>query len=294
MGAALTVIIGFVFAIACMLGGFMAMGGHVDVLVQPWEYVIIGGVALGAFIISNPMATIKDTGKGIVETLKGSTPKEQDYLDIIGLLYSLMNEVKAKTKAEIEEHVDQPEESEIFQNFPNILNDPPKLHFITDYVRLILIGNARPHEIEALMEEEIHTITKDNLKPYVALQAVADALPAIGIIAAVMGIIKAMGALDQPPEVLGHLIGAALVGTFAGIFMSYGMAGPLATKIKANREKESKQFVIIKQTLIAFMNGASPSIAVEHGRKTISRKDRPTLNAVEEQTMNMPAGAAAE
>ncbi len=290
----MTIILGFIVAVGCMLGGFMAMGGHVEVLVQPWEFVIIGGIALGAFIISNPMATIKDTGKAVGEALKGGSPKEQDYLDIIGLLYSLMNEVKAKTKAEIEAHVDEPDDSAIFQNFPNILNHKAKLGFITDYVRLILIGNARPHEIEALMEEEIHTISKDSLKPYVALQAVADALPAIGIIAAVMGIIKAMGALDQPPEVLGHLIGAALVGTFAGIFMSYGMAGPLAVIIKSNREKQSRQFVIVKQTLIAFMNGAAPSIAIEHGRKTISSKDRPTLEAVEDQTMNMPMDMAAE
>ena len=201
----MTIIIGFIFAIACMLGGFMAMGGHIDVLMQPWEFVIIGGTATGAFIISNPMSTIKDTGKAIGEALKGGAPKGQDYLDIIGLLYNLMNEVKSKTRAEIESQVDEPEESPIFQNFPNILKNKEKLNFITDYVRLIMIGNARPHEIEALMEEEIHTISKDKLKPYVALQAVADALPAIGIIAAVMGIIKAMGALDQPPEVLGHL-----------------------------------------------------------------------------------------
>ncbi len=282
----MTIIIGFVVAVACMLGGFVAMGGHLDVLVQPWEFVIIGGTALGAFIISNPITTIKDTGKAILEAFKGGGTKNQDYLDLIGLLYNLMNEIKAKTKTEIESHIDEPEESTIFQNFPEILANKEKLSFLTDYVRIILIGNARPHEIEALMEEEIHTLTKDKLKPYVALQAVADALPAIGIIAAVMGIIKAMGALDQPPEVLGHLIGAALVGTFAGIFMSYGMAGPLATIIKNNREKQSKQFVVIKQTLIAFMNGASPNIAIEHGRKTISTKDRPTLEAVEDQTMN--------
>ena len=270
------------------------MGGHIDVLIQPWEFVIIGGTALGAFIISNPMSTIKDTGKAIVESMKNSEPKSQDYLDIIGVLFQLMNEVNVKTRAEMESHVDDPDESPIFQSVPAILAHKEKLSFITDYVRLILIGNARPHEIEALMEEEIHTLSKDKLKPYYALQAIADGLPAIGIIAAVMGIIKAMSALDQPPEVLGHLIGAALVGTFAGIFMSYGMAGPLATKIKSNRENEARLYIIIKQTLIAFMNGASPHIAIEHGRKTISQKNRPTLEEMEDQTMNAPVAMAAE
>lgn len=270
------------------------MGGHIGVLIQPWEYVIIGGSAVGIFIIANPMATIKDTGKATMEAVGDKGPKEQDYLDIIGLLFNLMNEIKATTTAEIEAHIDAPEDSVIFQNYPEILNDECMLSFITDYVRLILIGNARPHEIEALMEEEIHTISRDRLKPYQAMQAMSDGLPALGIVAAVLGVIKAMGALDQSPEILGGLIGAALVGTFAGIFMSYGMAGPIATKIKSVREKQNRRYVIIKQTLIAFMNGASPHIAVEHGRKTISAKDRPTIEAVEEQTMNIPAAVAAE
>jgi len=289
-----TVAIGFIITFGCLLGGFMAMGGHVGVLVQPWEYVIIGGSAIGIFIIANPMATIKDTGAATMEAVADKGPKEQDYLDIIGLLFNLMNEIKAKTTAEIEGHIDAPEESAIFQNYPNILKDECMLSFITDYVRLILIGNARPHEIEALMEEEIHTISRDRLKPYQAMQAMSDGLPALGIVAAVLGVIKAMGALDQSPEILGGLIGAALVGTFAGIFMSYGMAGPIATKIKTVREKQNRRYVIIKQSLIAFMNGASPHIAVEHGRKTISAKDRPTIEAVEEQTMNAPAAIAAE
>lgn len=290
----MTIIVGFILTLACLLGGFVAMGGHLDVLVQPWEFVIIGGSALGAFVVANPMVTIKDTGKAIIEAFKNKVPQGQDYLELIGLLFTLMQAIKAKTRAEIEGHIDEPESSSIFQSYPNILSDPDKLAFITDYVRLIILGNARPHEIEALMEEEIHTMARDKLKPYHAVQAVADGLPALGIVAAVLGVIKAMGALDQSPEILGGLIGAALVGTFAGIFMSYGMAGPLATKIKATREKQTRQFVIIKQSLIAFMNGATPHLAVEQGRKTISSKDRPSIELVEEQTMSAPPAIAAE
>ena len=290
----MTIIAGFIVTLICLLGGFVAMGGKLGVLVQPWEYVIIGGSAIGTFIVANPFAVIKDTGKAVGEAFKEKAPKSKDYLEIIGLLFTLMQEIRAKTRAEIEGHIDEPENSSIFQAYPALLKDKDKINFITDYVRLILLGNARPHEIEALMEEEIHTLSRDKLKPYQAVQSVADALPALGIVAAVLGVIKAMGSLDKPPEILGALIGAALVGTFAGIFMSYGMAGPLATKIKSVREKQGRQYVVIKQTLIAFMNGATPHIAIEHGRKVISAKDRPTLDMVEEQTMNSPVAVAAE
>jgi chemotaxis protein MotA len=154
----------------------------------------------------------------------------------------------------------------------------------------MVIGNARTHEIEALMDEEIQTIHRDKLKAYSALTGISDGLPALGIVAAVLGVIKAMGALDQSPEVLGHLIGAALVGTFAGIFFSYSIFGPLATKMKVVREKQLRLYVIVKQTLLAFMNGAMPQIALEHGRKTISAYERPTINEVEAAT----AGGGAE
>ena len=290
----MTIIIGLVVTLVCSLGGFMAMGGHLAVLAQPWEFVIICGSALGTFIVANPMALIKDTGKACIDAFKNNAPKNQDYLDIIGLLFTIMQEIKAKTRAEIEGHIDDPENSAIFQAFPKILKDKEMLHFIADYVRLIILGNARPHEIEALMEEEIHTLSRDRLKPYQSMQAVADGLPALGIVAAVLGVIKAMGALDESPEILGGLIGAALVGTFVGIFLSYGLVGPIATKIKVVRGKQSRQYIIIKQALIAFMNGATPHIAIEHGRKTISAKDRPSIDMVEEQTMNTPVAVAAE
>ncbi|WP_075997089.1 flagellar motor stator protein MotA [Salaquimonas pukyongi] len=290
----MTIIIGLVVVFGCLLGGFAAMGGKLGVLMQPWEYFIIGGVAVGTFIVANPMATIKDTGKATVEAFKAKAPKNSDYLSIIGLLFVLMQEVRSKTRAEIEAHIDDPESSSVFTQFPDILEDTDLLSFITDYLRLIILGNARPHEIEALMEEEIATISRDKLKPYQAVQAVADGLPAIGIVAAVLGVIKAMGSLDKPPEYLGAMIGAALVGTFAGILMSYGLAGPIATSIKVVREKQNRRFVVVKQTLIAFMNGATPHLAVEYGRKTVSSKDRPTLEMVEEQMLNAPVPMAAE
>lgn len=286
----MTFVIGMVIVFGCLLGGFAAMGGHIGVLWQPFEYVIILGSAIGTFFVANPMKVVKDSFKGAMEAIKEATPKPRDYLDTLAILYALMRELRTKTRTEMEVHVDNPGESEIFKTFPKILADKDLTNFICDYCRLIIIGNARTHEIEALMDEEIQTIQRDKLKVYTALSAIADGLPALGIVAAVLGVIKAMGALDQPPEVLGHLIGAALVGTFAGILFSYGLFGPLASKVKTVREKKVRLYVIIKQTLLAFMNGAMPQVALEHGRKTISAYERPSISEVEQETMNSGSG----
>ena len=284
------ILIGLVVTLGCVLGGFMAMGGHVEVLMQPWEVVIICGAALGTFLVANPMKVVKDTGKALMEAFKQSVPKEKDYLEVLGVLHSLMRELRSKSRSEVEAHIDNPTESAIFQAFPTVLKNQDLTNFICDYCRIIIIGNARPHEIEALMDEEIHTIKQDKLKSYHALVAVGDGFPAIGIVAAVLGVVKAMGALDQSPEILGGLIGAALVGTFLGIFMSYCVVGPIATKIKTVREKKNRLYVIVKQTLLAYMNGSLPQVAIEFGRKTISSYDRPSIDAVEESTLNASLG----
>ncbi|MBB6467292.1 flagellar motor stator protein MotA [Aminobacter carboxidus] len=280
------ILIGLVVTLGCVLGGFMAMGGHLDVLMQPWEVVIICGAALGTFLVANPMATVKDTGKAIVEALKQAVPKEQDYLETLGVLHSLMRELRTKTRSEVEAHIDNPDDSPIFQAYPLVLKNYDLTHFICDYCRIIIIGNARSHEIEALMDEEIQTIRADKLKSYHALIAVGDGLPALGIVAAVLGVVKAMGALDQSPEILGGLIGAALVGTFLGIFLSYAVVAPIATKIKTVREKKNRLYIVVKQTLLAYMNGSLPQVAIEFGRKTISSYDRPSIDSVEQSTLN--------
>jgi chemotaxis protein MotA len=274
-------IIGMVVAFGSILGGFAAMGGHLAVMWQPWEFVIIGGAALGTFIIANPMYTIKDTGKAMLEAILDKAPKEREHLDMLAVLHMLMRELRLNGRSGVETHVDNPSESSIFTAFPKILNNASLTAFTCDYTRLIIIGNAKPHEIEALMDEELQTLHRDKTKPYHALNGVSESLPALGIVAAVLGVIKAMGALDQSPELLGALIGAALVGTFAGILLSYGVLTPIATKIKMVREKQIRSYIIVKQTLLAFMAGAMPQIALEYGRKTIPLKERPTIEQVE-------------
>ena len=286
----MNIIIGLIVTIGCVLGGFMAMGGHLEVLNQPFELMIIGGAGVGGFIVANTMKVIKETGKALGEAFKHKVPKERDYLDTLGVLYSLMRDLRTKSRNEIEAHIDNPDESPIFQSAPTVLKNKELTAFICDYVRLIIIGNARSHEIEALMDEEIQTITRDKMKPYQSLTTMGDAFPAIGIIAAVLGVIKAMGKINESPEVLGGLIGSALVGTMLGIFLSYSIVTPIATNIKVVREKQNRLYVIVKQTLLAYMNGSVPQVALEYGRKTISSYERPSIDAVEQEMMNPGGG----
>ncbi|MEI2385827.1 flagellar motor stator protein MotA [Breoghania sp. JC706] len=281
----MTIIIGLIIAGASLIGGFAALGGKVLVLWQPYEFVIIVGVALGTYVVANPLKVIRDTARAIGEALVHSVPKKRDYLDVVGVLYALMRELRAKGRNEVEPHIEDPDNSEIFRKFPSLQKHKPLRMFVCDYFRLIIVGNARPHEIEALMDEELETIARDKMKPYHALAVLAEALPAIGIVAAVLGVIKAMGAIDQSPQILGGLIGAALVGTFLGIFLSYALVTPLANNIKGVRERRLRPYIIVKQSLLAFMNGAAPQIAVEHGRKTINASDRPSIDEVENETM---------
>ena len=285
------VLIGMVVTFGSILGGYMAMGGKLGVLMQPFELVIIGGAGVGGLIVANPMKTIKDIGKACGEALGSKVPKEEQYLELLNLLYRLSTDLRSKPKAEVERVIDEPNESQLFQSAPTVMKDAELTAFICDYARLVLAGSARAHEIEALMDEEIETIHHDRMKAYGALQSMADAFPAIGIVAAVLGVIKAMGAIDQSPEVLGGLIGAALVGTFLGVFLSYSIVGPLAALVKLTRDKQMRLYVIVKQSLIAHLNGSVPQIAIEHGRKTIPSASRPSLSAVEERTLAGPEAA---
>ena len=222
------ILIGLVVTLGCVLGGFMAMGGHIDVLIQPWEVVIICGAALRLL----PRRQSDEDGEGHRQGLHGGL--QAGGAEGAGLSRDARRAALAdaraasKSRSEVEAHIDNPDELAIFQAFPTVLKNHDLTHFICDYCRIIIIGNARPHEIEALMDEEIQTIRADKLKSYHAMVAVGDGLPALGIVAAVLGVVKAMGALDQSPEILGGLIGAALVGTFLGIFLSYCVVGPIA------------------------------------------------------------------
>ena len=281
----MNLILGLVLGVGSLMGGYVAEGGHIFVLWQPYEFLIIGGIAVGVFVMGNPFSTVKDTASGLIEAITNKVPKRKDFLALLSLLYALMRDLRTRPRAEVEKHIDNPQDSTLFQHFPDILKDKELTQFICDYVRLTIIGNARSHEIEALMEQEISTIRKHKVKPHSSMTTISEALPALGIVAAVLGIVKAMGALDSTPEILGEYIGAALIGTLTGIFWSYAVVSPMAQLIKTTREKQMESYIIVKQAIIAFMNGALPQIALEHGRKTISSGERPTIDDVENEAI---------
>lgn len=280
----MNLLLGALIVIGSVLGGFAAMGGNLAVLWQPFEVVIICGAALGAFIIANPRRVIQDTGQVIRELFRGTKHRQDDYLELLGLLYTLLRTARTKGMLALEKDIEKPEESQIFQQFPGVMRHPRAIRFITDYLRLLSLGAERSHEIEALMDEELATLSKDLHRVSRSLHTVAEGLPALGIVAAVLGMIKTMGHISAPPEVLGHMIGGALVGTFLGVLLSYGFVGPLAGAAHRMRDEEAKYFQCIKAGLVAYVHGSAPAVCVEHARKMLYAEVQPSFYEVEEVT----------
>jgi chemotaxis protein MotA len=283
------VIVGAIIVLVSVLGGYVAMGGKLMVLMQPFELVIIGGSAFGAFIISNPKEVIVKSLKATGQAIKGPRYNKQSYLELLSLLYALFKLGRSKGPLALETHLENPDESDLFQAFPKIAKDHHAVTFLTDYLRLLTLGTDNAHELEALIDEEIETHHSEQGMVVGAIQTVADALPALGIVAAVLGVIKTMGSITEPPEVLGKLIGGALVGTFLGVMLAYGFVGPLASGLKAVYDGETKYYQCMKAGLIAYVQGYAPAVCVEFARKALLSSVRPTFYEVEEATQNAPA-----
>jgi len=282
-------IIGIVIIIACVIGGYIAMGGHLAVLVQPFEALIILGAALGAFIIGNTGPVLKQT-LGIFGILfRGPRYDKAAYVELLGLQFTLFKLVQAKGVLALEPHIEDPGNSSIFQRFPTFNANHHAVEFMCDYLRMVTLGSNVAHEMEALMDEELETHHQENDRLVSAVQALADGTPALGIVAAVLGVIKTMGSISEPPEVLGHMIGGALVGTFLGVFVAYGFFGPMAQSLRNIFEAESKYFLSMKVGLLAQMSGYAPAIAVEFARKALMSEVRPTFAEIDEATANLPA-----
>jgi len=282
-------IIGIVLVIGCTLGGFAALGGNLFVLWQPFEVVIIVGSAIGAYIIGNPGAVLKGTTGALIATLRGSRYDKAGYLELLTLLYQILKVAKVEGPVKLEAHLERPTESELFKRYPKFLSDKTALTFLCDYLRLMTLGSENPHEMEALMDQEIESHHQEHAQVSGALQTMADGMPALGIVAAVLGVIKTMRAITEPPEVLGALIGGALVGTFLGVWLSYGFVGPIASKARQTHEAEAKYLQCIKVALLAHMNGANPAISVEFARKALLSEERPTFYEVEAAVQPQPA-----
>ena len=281
-------LIGSAVIIACVFGGYYAMGGHIYVLWQPFEAVIIVGAAIGAFIVGNPKAVIGRTVKGFGHAFKGPKYTKDDYLELLSLLYQIFKIAKSKGMLTLETHIENPEDSDLFNEFTTFSADHNVVSFTCDYLRMISLGTENPHEIEALMDEELETQQHELYQAASAIQSMADALPALGIVAAVLGVIHTMGSITEPPEVLGKLIGGALVGTFLGVFVAYGFVGPIATTLKSTYEAEGKYYQCIKAGMLAYLSGHAPAICIEFARKALLSDVRPTFYEVEDAVSSLP------
>ena len=279
-------VIGLLIVIGCVIGGYVGVGGHLEVLWQPFEFVIIFGAALGAFIISSPKKVIAGTVKSFGKLFKGSRYKKANYLDLLTMLYTLFKLAKSKGDLALETHVERPSESPIFQAYPNFAKDHHALEFLCDYLRLLTLGAPPPHEVESVMEAELEIHHEETHAVAAALQSVADALPALGIVAAVLGVIHTMGSITEPPEVLGHLIGGALVGTFSGVLAAYGFAGPVAKSVENTIASESRYMQCIKMGVLAHMQGYAPQVSVEFARKSLNSEVRPSFSELEDALQN--------
>jgi len=282
------IIIGAVVVLGCVFGAYAAMGGHLGVLWQPGEYVIILGAATGAFIIANTKTNIKQTMKGVKRALKGPTYKKADYVELLSVLYQLFKLAKTKGMLALEQHVEKPDESSLFAQFPKFQKDHHAVEFLCDYLRMLTLGTEDPNEVETVIDAELETHHAELHGATHAVQSMADGMPALGIVAAVLGVIHTMGSITEPPEVLGHLIGAALVGTFFGVLMSYGFFAPIGSAIQAVDTVDAKYYQCMKAGLIAHMQGYPPSVSVEFARKVLLSTERPNFYEVEQAVSALP------
>ena len=283
-------IIGILVVVGAVLGGY-SIHGDLGVLWQPIEYLIIFGGAFGAFIISNPKRIIVGSLKSLGTVIKGPKYNKDAYEELLGVLFSVFKLAKTKGDLALESHVERPEESTLFANFPTFQSDHHAVEFLCDYLRVLTLGASNPHEVEAIMEIELENHHNDDHAISGAIAVMGDSMPALGIVAAVLGVIVTMGSITEPPEILGGLIGAALVGTFFGILISYTLVSPMAQSLEKSFNSESFYLNCIKAGIIAHMQGYAPQVSVEFSRKSLAAEMRPTFAEVEEMIGNLPTAS---
>ena len=275
--------IGYVICLGCIFGVYVAHGGNIGVILHalPFEIITIFGGAMGAFVVNNQPKVIKATMKALPMAMKGSKYTKARYMELLAMLFDILQKARKEGLMAIEKDVENPHESPVFKKYPTVGNDHHVVEFATDYLRMMVSGNLNAHEIESLMDSEIETHHQEAHAPVAALARLAGALPAFGIVAAVLGVVNTMGSVGQPPAVLGGMIGSALVGTFLGILLAYGVMEPLGGLVEQKVEDASKEIICIKTTLLASMQGYNPSTAIEFGRKVLFAVDRPTFTELE-------------
>lgn len=287
-------IIGIVMLFALVFGSFMISGGNLGVILHaaPHELMAILGAGVAGYLISNSMTTIKGTFAGFKKIFGGPRWKAQDYTDLLSLLFLLTKTMKTKGVIALESHIEKPQESSIFTRFPKVMGDHFAVDFICDTLRMMTMNLEDPHQVEDAMDKQLEKHHHEAQMPAHAMQQLADALPALGIVAAVLGVIKTMGAITQPPEVLGEMIGGALVGTFLGVFLAYGLVAPMATRLKDVVDEEGAFHRIIRSVLVAHLHGNAAQISVEIGRGAVPTTSQPSFAELEQSLTAMPAEAA--
>ena len=284
-------IIGIVLLFALVFGSFIISGGNMGVILEalPHEMMAIGGAGVAAFLISNSMTVIKATGGGFSKIFAGPKWKPDDYRDLLSLLFLLTKTMKSKGVIALESHIERPGESTIFSRFPKVTKDHFAVDFICDTLRMMTMNLEDPHQVEDAMETQLEKHHHEAIAPADALQTMADGLPALGIVAAVLGVIKTMGSITEPPAVLGAMIGGALVGTFLGVFLAYGLVGPFAVRMKAVVDEEASYYRIIQSVLVAHLHGNAAQISVEIGRGNVPSGAQPSFLELEEALGAIPA-----
>lgn len=286
-------VLGLVIMFVMVFGGFMLAGGKLGPIMAalPFEMIMIGGAAAGAFLISNDMQAVKQTLKDVGRVFKGPKWKPDDYRDLLCLLFELIRLVR-ENPVGLEEHIENPHESSIFSRYPRIQHDHETVDLIADTMRAASMNYDDPHQVEEVLDKRVDTALNHAMHSSHALQSMADALPALGIVAAVLGIIKTMGSLDKPPEILGKMIGGALVGTFLGVFLAYGIMGPFAARVKTVTEDDGNFYRLVREVLVANLYRHAPNICIEVGRQNTPHHVRPSFSAVEESLRALKQEAA--
>jgi chemotaxis protein MotA len=284
-------VIGIVVVFGAVIGGFLMEKGQLPVLIQPAELLIIAGASIGTLLVANPMHILKGIVTGLKGVLTGSKLNKQRYLNLLKMMYQFLNKVRKEGLLSVENDVEKPKESGVFKNYPDFLGDHHAVAFVCDTLRMAITGGVDPFDMDQMMELDMEVHHQEATQPVSALTTMADALPGLGIVAAVLGVVITMGALGGPPEEIGHKVAAALVGTFLGILLCYGVAGPLSANMAKAADEHNDYLHVLRVLLLAFLKGSAPMIAIELGRRAIPARVRPTFDEMEKFCKGQAGGS---
>ncbi len=286
-------IVGIVLVFCAVIGGFLMEKGHLAVLVQPAELLIIAGASAGTLLVANPIHILKGIAAGLMGIMKGSRFNKPRYLNTLRMMYQFLNKVRKEGLLAVEMDVEKPAESAIFKNFPDFMADHESVNFLCDTLRTAITGGVEPFDMDQMMELDMEVHHNAAMQPIDALSTVADALPGLGIVAAVLGVVITMGALGGPPEEIGEKVAAALVGTFLGILLCYGVVGPLSANMRKTADDQNEYLHVLRVLLLSFLKGSAPMIAIEMGRRAIPAHVRPSFDEMEKSCKNKVETAVA-